>query len=339
MKMSKAKLGILIAVLACAMLPLAAAAAQKANKPLSQQEVMELVENYVPSGQIIQLVHQFGIGFKPTNAFVGKLRAAGADEDLISALRAATPAEPPKPVAPARKKEPLSDQQVSTLLSSGIPSDAVAELVEKLGITFAPTDDALAALRQAGAEQSLLNALRKAKRFSPPAPTSPPTAAPEKHEGKAAEVASKSKTTPVAQKPVQKTADVQRAPAAKLEAKTQEQPPPAQAAAAEPPKPETPQGPLNVGGDVSPPAPLYTPAAPYTEEARRAHLQGSVVLSIVINEQGKITKVQQISKPLGLGLDKNARETVRTWMFRPAEFRGMPVPVRINVRVNFQQRF
>ena len=92
---------------------------------------------------------------------------------------------------------------------------------------------------------------------------------------------------------------------------------------------------MQVGGEVSPPTPLYTPSAPYTEQARRAHLQGTVVLAIVIDEQGQVTKLQEISKPLGMGLDESAFQTVGTWKFKPAQFRGMPVPVRVNVQVNF----
>ena len=99
--------------------------------------------------------------------------------------------------------------------------------------------------------------------------------------------------------------------------------------------PPKPSGPLNVGGDVSPPQAIYTPGAPYTEQARRAHLQGTVVLAIVIDENGQVKNLQVISKPLGLGLDESAIQTVGNWRFKPATFRGMPVQVRVNVKVNF----
>lgn len=290
--------------------------AQKPGTPLSEREVLDLVKNFVPSERIVELVEQFGISFEPTGGYLAKLRTAGADDALIKALRnakprkpaeSAKPAEPVKQPEPARENPPLSQSQVSKLVGDGIPDDAVAELVTKLGISFEPDREALDSLRNAGAKQSLLTALSKAKRFPPP---------------------------PAPQKSVEKAA----APAAKPESKTPpqteeaKQPP----AAVEPaPKPPQPTEPLNVGGEVSPPTPIYTPGAPYTEQARRAHLQGMVVLAIVIDEQGQVTKMQEISKPLGMGLDGSAFQTVGTWKFKAALFRGMPVTVRVNVQVNF----
>ena len=104
--------------------------------------------------------------------------------------------------------------------------------------------------------------------------------------------------------------------------------------------------PPKAGGGASPgqagprpPAALYTPSAPYTEQARRAHLQGTVILGIVINEHGKVTQGEEISRPLGAGLDESAIQTVRTWVFRAAQFRGLPVPVRVNVKVEFRQQY
>ena len=55
------------------------------------------------------------------------------------------------------------------------------------------------------------------------------------------------------------------------------------------------QGPYNVGGEVSPPQALYAPSAPYTEQARKANVQGTVVLGIVINDHGKVTDISVLS--------------------------------------------
>jgi TonB family protein len=94
-------------------------------------------------------------------------------------------------------------------------------------------------------------------------------------------------------------------------------------------------GPFSVGGNVSAPIPIYKPLPPYSEEARKAKYQGTVVLWIVVTADGGVTDVRVV-KPLGLGLDEKAIETVRTWKFKPASRNGAPVPVMMSVEVSFR---
>jgi TonB family protein len=91
----------------------------------------------------------------------------------------------------------------------------------------------------------------------------------------------------------------------------------------------------SVGGGVSPPIPIYKPEPAYSEEARKAKYQGTVVLWIVVDAQGNVTD-PRVVRPLGLGLDEKALETVRTWKFKPALRNGTPVPVRVIVEVSFR---
>ena len=93
--------------------------------------------------------------------------------------------------------------------------------------------------------------------------------------------------------------------------------------------------PRYVGGGVSAPIPVYKPEPTYTEEARKAKYQGAVVLWIVVDSQGNVTDAR-LAKPLGLGLDEKALETVRTWKFKPALRNGVPVAVRVSVEVTFR---
>jgi TonB family protein len=51
--------------------------------------------------------------------------------------------------------------------------------------------------------------------------------------------------------------------------------------------------------------------------------------------QGSVTDAR-VMKPLGLGLDEKALETVRTWKFKPGMRNGIPVPVRVLVEVSFR---
>ncbi len=94
-------------------------------------------------------------------------------------------------------------------------------------------------------------------------------------------------------------------------------------------------GVYSVGGNVSAPVPIYSPDPPYSEEARKAKYSGIVVVSIIVDAQGNVRDIQVV-KPLGLGLDEKAVETIRTWRFKPALRNGSPVPVRMLVEVSFR---
>jgi TonB family protein len=93
---------------------------------------------------------------------------------------------------------------------------------------------------------------------------------------------------------------------------------------------------FSVGGGVSAPIPIYKPEPAYSEEARKAKYQGTVVLWIVVDAQGNVNSDVRVVKPLGLGLDEKAIQAVQTWKFKPALRNGVPVPVRVIVEVSFR---
>ncbi len=86
---------------------------------------------------------------------------------------------------------------------------------------------------------------------------------------------------------------------------------------------------------ISAPRTVNAPAPEYSDEARRAGLQGSAILWLVVDAAGAPQDVQ-IQRPLGLGLDEKAVERIRTWTFEPGKKDGQPVPVKINVEVSFR---
>ncbi|MGE5648250.1 MAG: energy transducer TonB [Acidobacteriota bacterium] len=94
-------------------------------------------------------------------------------------------------------------------------------------------------------------------------------------------------------------------------------------------------GVYRVGGGVSSPVPVYKVEPEYSEEARKAKFQGTVVLSIIIDERGTPTNFKVV-RPLGLGLDEKAIEAVQKWRFRPGMKEGKPVAVLATVEVNFR---
>ena len=94
-------------------------------------------------------------------------------------------------------------------------------------------------------------------------------------------------------------------------------------------------GAYRVGGGVSAPKALYAPDPEYSEEARKAKYQGTVVLWMVVGADGRPQQVR-VQRSLGMGLDEKAIEAVRQWKFEPAKLNGQAVPVQINVEVNFR---
>jgi len=93
-------------------------------------------------------------------------------------------------------------------------------------------------------------------------------------------------------------------------------------------------GAYRIGGGVSAPMPTYQQQPGYTEEARAGKLEGSVRLSVVVDENGNPRNVVVV-KPLGLGLDEKAVEAVQNWRFKPGMKDGQPVPVEAIIDVTF----
>lgn len=94
-------------------------------------------------------------------------------------------------------------------------------------------------------------------------------------------------------------------------------------------------GVFRVGGGISAPRPIATPDPEYTEEARRAKFQGTCVLGLIVDADGRPRDIR-IARGVGLGLDQKAMEAVRQWRFEPAMKDGRAVAVQISVEVSFR---
>lgn len=79
---------------------------------------------------------------------------------------------------------------------------------------------------------------------------------------------------------------------------------------------------------------LWSCEPDYTDDARKARLQGMVVLLIDVDAGGHVINVR-FQKRLGLGLDEKAAEAVRKWRFRPAYQDGRPVASPALVEMTF----
>jgi len=84
--------------------------------PFTQEQVSNMVRDGFGDQSGAKLIEQRGIDFAPSEDSCQTLKAAGASEAFLNALRAAKPPEP------ASAKKPLNRVQVFALLVGGVPS-------------------------------------------------------------------------------------------------------------------------------------------------------------------------------------------------------------------------
>ncbi len=96
-----------------------------------------------------------------------------------------------------------------------------------------------------------------------------------------------------------------------------------------------PAHPAEKGGCATPPRQKLAPAPTYSEEARKSHAEGTVVLALMVQPDGTPSDIKVI-RGLGYGLNEQAVTAVQRWRFEPSTVDGKPVSVLINVEVNFR---
>lgn len=100
------------------------------------------------------------------------------------------------------------------------------------------------------------------------------------------------------------------------------------------PPPVEDAGPIPVGGKVARPQPISTPKPVYTEMARKARIQGIVIVQLILDKNGRVTNAKAL-KPLPMGLTEATLDTVREWRYEPATLNGKPVDVYMSITVTF----
>jgi TonB family protein len=83
---------------------------------------------------------------------------------------------------------------------------------------------------------------------------------------------------------------------------------------------------------VSAPEPSQRPTEPAGPKPKISH--GTVVLLVLVGMDGHVHGVKVVA-PLDPVLDADAARAVQRWDFGPARKNGLPVPVKIDVEVNF----
>jgi hypothetical protein len=123
--------------------------AQQTGVPLGKNQIMTLVKVGMDNTQLAKTVRERGIDFEPNDEYIDALRKAGAQDVLIAALHAVKP-------------QPLTKNQVLELVAGGVPNSRAAALVEQRGVDFLADEQYLDMLRVAGADDTLLAAVRAA---------------------------------------------------------------------------------------------------------------------------------------------------------------------------------
>jgi len=94
-----------------------------------------------------------------------------------------------------------------------------------------------------------------------------------------------------------------------------------------------PSAPVRVGGRVKEPHLLHRVEPLYPALAKQIHVQGTVVIDAIVDEQGNVTELKVVSGPPLL--IQAATDAVRQWKYQPTYLNDQPVPVQLNVIVTF----
>ena len=88
--------------------------------------------------------------------------------------------------------------------------------------------------------------------------------------------------------------------------------------------------------NVTLPVPVRSVKPGYTAAAMDAHIEGKVVLDVVVLDDGKVGEVavtESLDKEYGL--DTQAVEATKQWLFKPGMKDGKPVAVRVAMEMVF----
>lgn len=100
-----------------------------------------------------------------------------------------------------------------------------------------------------------------------------------------------------------------------------------------PPPPPARKKPIRVGGVVQASRLIRRVEPSYPELAKRARVQGAVLLQVTIDELGNVAEVKVIRGHALL--DQAAIEAVSQWKYSPTLLNGEPVSVVATVTVSF----
>jgi TonB family protein len=95
------------------------------------------------------------------------------------------------------------------------------------------------------------------------------------------------------------------------------------------------KGTIHGDGGFTKPRLIYGPSPEFSEEARKAKVEGTIELKVTVDASGDVDDAR-VTNGLGSGLDEKAIEAVRKWKFKPGTKDGTPVTSEIKVDVSFR---
>lgn len=109
-------------------------------------------------------------------------------------------------------------------------------------------------------------------------------------------------------------------------------------AAVSPPLPPAPPRPGDLASGTGQPVPLAgsMPSPVYPANALRRREQGTVVVRVEVDGNGRPAGVALVQRSGSRDLDRAAQEAVRQWRFQPAVVDGQAVPGSIEIPVDFR---
>ncbi len=113
------------------------------------------------------------------------------------------------------------------------------------------------------------------------------------------------------------------------------EPTPAEPVAAKP-APVEPGSIVTTGPGVKAPTLVKQPSVVYPPVAARMKRQATVKLRVLIDEKGRPTEVQAITKKVGLGFDGAAERAARTTRWTPPTKDGVPVKMWVELSIDFR---
>jgi protein TonB len=94
-----------------------------------------------------------------------------------------------------------------------------------------------------------------------------------------------------------------------------------------------PTEPVRVGGNVKPPKVVHIEQPQYPPAAKKAHVEGVVIVEATVTANGAVDKVKVVSGPPLL--QEAAVEAVSRWKYEPTYLNGQAVPVILTAKISF----
>jgi len=268
----------------------------------------------------------------------------------VTTQRTASPSPPPEEVV-ATAPEPVPEPEPAEELPPAPTEEEMAALMSQIDeLVNEKASDMAAELRAQQDEQlqELRQQLAEARRAAELRRQELERQREEqraREEQEAAEAAARLAEQEAAEEPApetsapeeEETVEVAAAPApAPVVEEPEPEPTPATPPPAPPPKPQVRRGDLVEPGPGVVPPRVRRLVTRYPPLARRLGKATTVVVKVLVDENGKASKVELEGKKVGFGFDSEALQAARSGTYEPATKDGVPVKCWLTVRVDFK---